>query len=725
MKKRYLSFLAAGLLVTGMAGYALAEVSVRPYISALTDTGENLVVNFDAQQSMCEERSPVIYEGANNITCSGSVCADPDGAGPLSGGTACTTYADCLPNCNGLDSETQLSSGYCSNDTGARDYSVLCTGHAECSAQPAPPLGHCATTNDGTGVTDFNSPCNVTYVSTDGTNPGCDVLNPYCVQDPYCIFNNDNQFINRTATTNEGHCADGGGGVNYSLPCDMTLSNLDCEAAGTDYTVCRQNIMDGYCGTADGATISTRCDLANNATEAEIDGTFPNSDCAGESLHPFCIPELNPAYLMDATCSNGKTTGLGDTGTTCYSDSNCRDEIWVDAQAALVTNPLGCTYQWTFDQCSGGNFIDYNIRNCVDFSTSGNLCTTGGGTCNAVSNICEGGSYAGQLCDCVAGGGTCVDASADVSLANSGTAPTEQATYSAEGTYYVTLTLDPTVGTSPAVTRRIAVQPVERTLPPSLVDGGFFTTTTSVASCAVTATPLATSTCVGGDKDGLACNNDYQCQKSDGFNDSHDGTCTGTSTICSAGIASGDVCAADSDCPVVDFTCSNDVRRCADTTGNICNIDSDCPIDGATGEPYSCMNTCEGGLNAGLVCSDSGECPAPDAVCGGSTDQNLCSGGANDGMSCLDSSDCPGGSVTLNFSDAPNVAPSNLARAYIYWGDRKTDALSYPDDLTTKTHNYNRNGIYNIRVKTIDLGHNELDYTTSQDTDLQVDITTP
>lgn len=95
---------------------------------------------------------------------------------------------------------------------------------------------------------------------------------------------------------------------------------------------------------------------------------------------------------------------------------------------------------------------------------------------------------------------------------------------------------------------------------------------------------------------------------------------------------------------------------------------------------------------------------------------NRCVGGGNDGYKCADDAGCPGGSVTLTF----DTAAADLARAYIFWGDRTRSVLIDPAVSDSATHVYSRDRSYNIRVTTVDSGHEKLDYTFADDADLTV-----
>lgn len=80
-----------------------------------------------------------------------------------------------------------------------------------------------------------------------------------------------------------------------------------------------------------------------------------------------------------------------------------------------------------------------------------------------------------------------------------------------------------------------------------------------------------------------------------------------------------------------------------------------------------------------------------------------------------------GSTVTLK----AETLPADVIRAYIYWGDRKrTIATNPPVDLPSGiNYTYLRGGrSYNIRVQTIDSKHNTLDYTFSEDADLEVTL---
>jgi hypothetical protein len=95
---------------------------------------------------------------------------------------------------------------------------------------------------------------------------------------------------------------------------------------------------------------------------------------------------------------------------------------------------------------------------------------------------------------------------------------------------------------------------------------------------------------------------------------------------------------------------------------------------------------------------------------------NRCVGGGNDGYKCADDTGCPGGSVTLTF----DTAAADLARAYIFWGDRTRSVLIDPAVSDSATHVYSRDRSYNIRVSTVDSDHEKLNYTSADDADLTV-----
>jgi len=95
---------------------------------------------------------------------------------------------------------------------------------------------------------------------------------------------------------------------------------------------------------------------------------------------------------------------------------------------------------------------------------------------------------------------------------------------------------------------------------------------------------------------------------------------------------------------------------------------------------------------------------------------NACVGGGNNGLSCTGNADCPGGEVLLTF----DTAPSDLKRAYIYWGDRRRTILVDPVASDAAGHTYDRERTYNIRVMTIDINHERLDYTSTDDPSLTV-----
>lgn len=97
---------------------------------------------------------------------------------------------------------------------------------------------------------------------------------------------------------------------------------------------------------------------------------------------------------------------------------------------------------------------------------------------------------------------------------------------------------------------------------------------------------------------------------------------------------------------------------------------------------------------------------------------NHCVGGGNNGYTCADDSGCPGGEVTLTF----DAAATNLARAYVFWGDRLRSVLVDPGATDSVSHVYSRDRSYNIRVSTVDSDHEKLDYTAADDTDLTVTI---
>ncbi|MBI5558008.1 MAG: PKD domain-containing protein [Deltaproteobacteria bacterium] len=82
------------------------------------------------------------------------------------------------------------------------------------------------------------------------------------------------------------------------------------------------------------------------------------------------------------------------------------------------------------------------------------------------------------------------------------------------------------------------------------------------------------------------------------------------------------------------------------------------------------------------------------------------------------STSATGNAVTLSF----DAAPAGLAKAYIYWGDRKRSSLINPATGTTASHTYTKAGTYNIRVQTLDGAHNGLNYTFADDADLAVTL---
>lgn len=66
--------------------------------------------------------------------------------------------------------------------------------------------------------------------------------------------------------------------------------------------------------------------------------------------------------------------------------------------------------------------------------------------------------------------------------------------------------------------------------------------------------------------------------------------------------------------------------------------------------------------------------------------------------------------------------PENVQRAYVYWGDRRSTVYSNPA-AAVMSHAYTLAGrTYNIRVQTIDAAYNKVDYTISEDADLQVTL---
>ncbi|MBU0909187.1 MAG: PKD domain-containing protein [Proteobacteria bacterium] len=95
---------------------------------------------------------------------------------------------------------------------------------------------------------------------------------------------------------------------------------------------------------------------------------------------------------------------------------------------------------------------------------------------------------------------------------------------------------------------------------------------------------------------------------------------------------------------------------------------------------------------------------------------NRCVGGASDGYKCADDAGCPGGDVMLTF----DTAPADLARAYIYWGDRKRTVLVNPAASDSASHTYGRDKMFQIRITTVDLAHDQLDYTSADDPSLSV-----
>ncbi|OKY75863.1 MAG: hypothetical protein BM485_05870 [Desulfobulbaceae bacterium DB1] len=67
--------------------------------------------------------------------------------------------------------------------------------------------------------------------------------------------------------------------------------------------------------------------------------------------------------------------------------------------------------------------------------------------------------------------------------------------------------------------------------------------------------------------------------------------------------------------------------------------------------------------------------------------------------------------------------PTDIARIYVYWGDRKqTTIADSPGTILANgvVHRYLRGGGYNIRVVTIDAAYNSLEYTFAEDSDLAV-----
>lgn len=71
------------------------------------------------------------------------------------------------------------------------------------------------------------------------------------------------------------------------------------------------------------------------------------------------------------------------------------------------------------------------------------------------------------------------------------------------------------------------------------------------------------------------------------------------------------------------------------------------------------------------------------------------------------------------------VLPEGIARAFIYWGDRKTTISTNPQaELAAGiSHTYTGGGRdYSIRVQTVDSAYNKIDYTATEDADLLVTI---
>ncbi len=115
--------------------------------------------------------------------------------------------------------------------------------------------------------------------------------------------------------------------------------------------------------------------------------------------------------------------------------------------------------------------------------------------------------------------------------------------------------------------------------------------------------------------------------------------------VCRGGLADGDLCLNDGDCP----------------SGGACTCDNegtDCP--GGTCESRGCFGgdndggacttgSCTGGIKDGNPCTLAGHCPGGTCVSGDS-----CVGGANDGNLCLKAADCPGGTCDYGCYTAPD-----------------------------------------------------------------------
>ena len=100
MKKRYLSVLTAGLLLTGGIMTAQAAVTIMPNFNGTASAVTDLVVAFDATQSTCYQTTYNVFEDGIEVSCTAGVCAN-------NGAVSCSTYTDCLDTCE-LNADPQI-----------------------------------------------------------------------------------------------------------------------------------------------------------------------------------------------------------------------------------------------------------------------------------------------------------------------------------------------------------------------------------------------------------------------------------------------------------------------------------------------------------------------------------------------------------------------------------------------------------------------------------------
>ncbi len=388
MKKRYLSVLAAGLLLAGGVITAQADVIVVPNFNGTASTTFDREVIFDATQASCYQKTYTIEEDFVDVSCVAGTCAND-------GTVSCNTFTDCLDSCVGLDNTQPLTTGYCNNGFGSRAYSQTCSDSDVSNCTERLNTGICR---------DSSGSCQVSANdAVDGTNPRCDgsATDTCLTGDPACILDNENQFL---AT---GLCGDANG-ANRDVTTPCTVGGSDCDATAGTYCIPDGDINyleDATCVTADGTDTGQSC--------------YSTSDCRGSIFYDYMNPNIAPlncTYSWDVTAGTGViistngtdslTVQYGAPGTyeamlTMSVDDPENPGETVSVSRTTMVNPVDLPDPVTLNATFS---TSYTAAACGNMTCDGGL--NDGGACSSHDDcLGDGGSVADGGCygECVGG----------------------------------------------------------------------------------------------------------------------------------------------------------------------------------------------------------------------------------------------------------------------------------------------------------------------------------